>query len=442
MSQAVRLLPIIAAAFLVAILVRPGAARPPQAAGVCTPSLPCVSPIVAGTQSSAKAAATSDPIGYGWDLFIYANWRALPGPGNRGVPDPSKPFGESGGPVVWETWKNTSEVYLPKGAVPAPWATAVPVPAEVAKASISAADSGPDSGPDSGDYWQHMTDDAQVDGFNLLDTNDQKILYELLMDRDAFSYIRTNSLYNVQGQMRWASTKGALNFPWNAMEVKASWRWIDPKDTACPAASYFTTKAWYQVKDNNGNPIAIRTGLMGLTGLHIISKALPNWVWITFENVNNAKCTKVKRIIPIDPAVVAANQQMQKALQGTKWANYEMVGVQTSSGTADKPVLLANTQIESAFQTRSSCLTCHSIASVARAKPNDPTVPIRQSFVDTQASPPYFIGPPPSLGIYKSQDFVWSLRKAYWFSSPAARRKQGRGRSTNHNGTPIRGEQL
>jgi len=114
------------------------------------------------------------------------------------------------------------------------------------------------------------------------------------------------------------------------------------------------------------------------------------------------------------------NQQMQKALQGTKWANYEMIGVQTSSGPADKPVLLANTQIESAFQTRSSCLTCHAIASVATAKPSDPTVPIRQSFVDVQASPPYYIGPPPSLGMYKSQDFVWSLRKAHWASSATA----------------------
>jgi len=410
MSQAVRLSPVIAAALLIAVLIRPGAARPSQAPEA-VPNIAYLTKLVASRELSAKAA-TDDPIKYGWDLFFYTNWRALPGPNNRGVPDPSKPFGEIGGPVVWETWKNTSQVYLPTGGVPAPWTASGPVPPQVSQVSLS--------GADSGDLWQEMTDDAQVDGFNLLDTNDQKILYELLMDRDAFGYIRTGALYNVQGQMRWAATRGALNFPWSAMEVKAAWRWIDPNDAACPASSYFTTKAWYVVKDNNGNPISIRTGLMGLTGLHIISKALPNWVWITFENVNNAKCTQVKRRVPIDPAVVAVNQQMQKALQGTKWANYEMIGVQTSSGPADKPVLLANTQIESAFQTRSSCLTCHAIASVATAKPSDPTVPIRQSFVDVQASPPYYIGPPPSLGMYKSQDFVWSLRKAHWASSATA----------------------
>jgi hypothetical protein len=408
MGPAIRLLPIIIATLLVGALIWPGAA-PTQQIPAAVPTLAYLTKLLSSRDLSAKAA-TVDPIRYGWDLFFYTNWRALPGPGNRGLPDPSKTFGETGGPVVWETWKNTPEVYLPTGGAPAPWATAGPAPADVAN--------GPASAPDSGDLWQQMTDDVQVDGFNLLDSNDQKILYEILMDRDAFDHIRAGTLYNVQGQMRWASNKGGLNFPSSAMEVKASWRWIDPKDAACPASTYFTTNAWYWIKDNNGNPIFRRTGLMGLTGLHIISKALPNWVWITFENVNNSKCTKVNRKVPIDPAVVAVNQQMQKALQGTKWANYEMVGVQTSSGTADQPVLLGNTQIESAFQTRSSCLTCHGIASVAKSKPADPTVPIRRSFVDEKASPPYFIGPPPSLGIYQSQDFVWSLRKAHWAIAP------------------------
>lgn len=215
-----------------------GSGLPADQALGSLPTLPQLQELVGSRELSAKAA-TGDAIGYGWNLFFYTNWRALPGSANRGVPDPSKPFGESGGPVVWETWKNTAEVYLPTGAAPAPWVIAGPAPPEVAKATLS--------GADSGDLWQQMTDDVQVDGFNLLDTNDQKILYELLMDRDAFGYIRTGTLYNVQGQMQWASTKGALNFPWSAMEVKASWRWIDPKDAACPAASYFTTKAWYRM---------------------------------------------------------------------------------------------------------------------------------------------------------------------------------------------------
>lgn len=379
------------------------------------PTLPSLTPLVA-SRGDAKQAATLDPIGFGWSLFFYANWPALTTPGSRGVPDPSKPFGTTGGPVVWETWKNAAEVYLPNGAAPAAWNVAAPLPPDVARATVPPADSG--------DYWQQMTDDVQVDGFDVLDTNDQEILYEILMSSDMFSYVTTNTLYNVQGQMAFASAKGALDFPWDSLEVKAAWRWIDPNDTRCPAGNYFTTRAYYQARDNNGVPIGYRTGLMGLTGLHIISKAVPGWVWITFEQVDNETCTKAKRLTPIDPAVAEVNATMQQALAGTKWAHYEMVGVQTTPGTAAEPTVLANTQIESAFQTRSSCSTCHGIASIAPKKPADPTVPIRMSFVDAQASPPYFIGPPPSLGAYRSQDFVWSLRKAFWTPATTAATKK------------------
>jgi hypothetical protein len=139
-------------------------------------------------------------------------------------------------------------------------------------------------------------------------------------------------------------------------------------------------------------------------------------VWITFEQVNNESCTDVKRSFPIPANIVTVNKQMQMLLSGTKWKNYQLVGVQTAAGTADNPVLLANTQIESAFQSRSSCLTCHAIASVATEKPSKPEDNLRMSFMQRNppVSPPYYIGPPPGLGSFKSMDFVWSLRRAEW----------------------------
>ena len=90
-----------------------------------------------------------------------------------------------------------------------------------------------------------------------------------------------------------------------------------------------------------------------------------------------------------------------------------MVGVQTGVGTAQQPVVLANTQIEYAFQPRSSCMTCHSIASVATHFPVQPEDNLRMSYVNLTSSPPYYIGPAPSLGAYKSMDFLWSLEHAY-----------------------------
>lgn len=74
--------------------------------------------------------------------------------------------------------------------------------------------------------------------------------------------------------------------------------------------------------------------------------------------------------------------------------------------------LLANTQIESAFQSRSSCITCHSIASVAKQLPQQAQDTLRKTFVEVGVTPPYYVGEAPDLSPFVSMDFVWSLRRA------------------------------
>jgi hypothetical protein len=58
-------------------------------------------------------------------------------------------------------------------------------------------------------------------------------------------------------------------------------------------------------------------------------------------------------------------------------------------------------------------MTCHSIASVATHFPVQPDDNLRMSYVNLTSSPPYYIGPAPSLGAFKSMDFLWSLEHAY-----------------------------
>ena len=53
------------------------------------------------------AKASSDPLGYGYDVFFYANWPALLK--GRGRPNPHKHFGDNG-IVLWETWKNSADL--------------------------------------------------------------------------------------------------------------------------------------------------------------------------------------------------------------------------------------------------------------------------------------------------------------------------------------------
>src|SRR5580658_6557083 len=45
---------------------------------------------------------------FSWEEFFALNWPAKPG--QRGVPDESRPFSDPAGPRVWETWKESFEV--------------------------------------------------------------------------------------------------------------------------------------------------------------------------------------------------------------------------------------------------------------------------------------------------------------------------------------------
>jgi hypothetical protein len=393
---------------LIVALSHPGAVAA-QAASI--PTLQQLHALIGSQQQSANLAK-NDPVTYGWDLFFYTSWPALTGPTHRGQPDPKKKFGT--GPVVWETWKNTSETYLCNGHAPAKWNMAEPIPPPLCPPSTATIP--PPQPSDSGNLWQDMTGNSEVDGFPAKDSEGQDLLYEIRTDKSSFDYVVKRALYNLDGQIKYAATKGALNFDWTAMEVKASWRWLDTTKPGCTAQDYFTANALWAVKDSNGKFVKWQTGLMGLTGLHIITKALPQWVWITFEQVNNMTCTQVERRDPIPANIAAVNAQMHKALAGTKWANYELVGVQIAAMNGATPVLLANTQIETLFQSRSSCLTCHAIANIATHKPTKPEDDLRKSFVQRTppVSPPYYIGDPPALAPWVGQDFVWSLRRAAW----------------------------
>jgi hypothetical protein len=368
------------------------------------PSLHVLETLI-GNRAAARAKVASDPLGYGYDLFFYVNWPARAS--HRGHPDSARKFGDTG-ETVWETWKNSAEVYLPCGGQPQIWNAMEPIPPAVMSRPLHPADSGKS--------WQNMTSNVQANGLAQRDLQHNDLLYEIRLNEKTFGYILKNRIYNIDGQVNFAKKKGDLDLAFDSLEAKASWHWLDPNETTvgCRPQDYFTANAYYPQLDNNGKLIGYKTGLMGLTGLHIITKALPQWVWITFEQKNNGKCIGVNRSTPIALNVVAENEAMAPILQQSgKWAHYMLVGVQTSAGTAEKPVLLANTQIESAFQSRSSCVTCHQFASVATHFPVQPEDNLRKPFVDPGVTPPYYIGPAPPLGApYKAMDFVWSLRRA------------------------------
>lgn len=98
--------------------------------------------------------------------------------------------------------------------------------------------------------------------------------------------------------------------------------------------------------------------------------------------------------------------QLQFKRMGSIFANYQLNGVQLAFTDArNQGVLLANPSIESAFQSRSSCMTCHFTASV---NPNGEHF----DFADHGGDTSFYVGNPPSIFGWTSLDHVWSTRRA------------------------------
>jgi hypothetical protein len=335
----------------------------------------------------AKAVA-ADPASLAWDLFLYVNWPAKPGV--RGVPDPSRPLGAT--PAVWQTWKEVHEIYLAGGVAPGSW------------------DDGGLQGPTTASL-------TEIDGTVLNDVNGNPITYTVLLNQGTFEYLVSRALYGWTGQAALRKAGAALvAFPTSAMEVKASWKILDPISDKDRMDHYLV--AQILIPQDRGAPPLKAT--VGLTGLHLTSKALPRWIWITFEQIENPVTTEAKPpLLPMDPAVTRVNAAMQTALAGTPYAYYQLMGVQTEDTIVGAPVLLASTQMETKFQRSSSCLTCHALASISTGK--RARLPLftlsAGNLVGTTGAPPTApFGP--GADQYSALDAVWSMREAKQPVSP------------------------
>ena len=112
------------------------------------------------------------------------------------------------------------------------------------------------------------------------------------MGPDTFKYIVQQKVYNVNGQ---AALTSDLNFPSTAWELKAAWLWIGNNPTYQQQLAndgYYIAQTYYQ----QGSEYVV--GYAALSGLHVINKLNPDWVWTTFENRNNGKYTVTNAIPP------------------------------------------------------------------------------------------------------------------------------------------------
>jgi cytochrome c len=344
---------------------------------------------------------------FSWQEFMALNWPARPG--DRGEPDDAKSIGDPG-PRVWETWEESYEVYLPGGVEPPDWNAPQKLPAGCNGSKLLARRQKVDDVLD--ERTQAVKANATLPA-TLTDQRGRLVRYEIRMNKVLFDFIGQRGLYNGAKQAQ----ADSVSLPDGAMLIKASWREVEPADEA----RFFTTEAC--VCDLvQQQPANCRTRRMGLVGLHIMQKtpAAPQWIWSTFEQVDNVTGTagadpsfhnpycrdcppnrqttpgtpnQVTRVIPIPSAdpdcadpnrsvdnVREMNRAMQRALAERKsvFQHYELINTQwpvrpqdDSRSTPDtvfrvRPTFLGNTTMETFVQDTSSCMGCHMMARTVR----------------------------------------------------------------------------
>ena len=275
------------------------------------PSYTSLSPTIPLDMSPNNSQANANC--FAWQEFIALNWAGNVSNCGADTTAQASTFGTQldNSPKVWELYKQDTDIFLPGAAAPTAWCSQnEPVPAKFRSLSIAQLRSAvsPVGGhpkllsatsKDADDPQVKLTQCAQAGasgpcGQSGWLTAQSRImaLYEIRVNEDEFSYIDSNGLYNAVTQQTFAQKPG-VNFPdgtfggnTGSIELKASWLELDDPSKW---PSYKTSQAMV-IYPGSTTPKLVTVGLVGL---HIIHKTphSPQFIWATFEHVNNAPST-------------------------------------------------------------------------------------------------------------------------------------------------------
>lgn len=249
-----------------------------------------------------------------WKSFVALNWPANPkqrGEPNTLIAKVTDP-GFMQGPRVWQTYKETYEVFQPtiKDWDPSnqSWNDDQPNPAgqgcdaDLPLISIAPRMSKTQSSVSVG----NEKGQAFAGSFGTLkDQNNNLVRYEVRFNRDEFDYILntksavTRNLYP-SGPAKASLPDNKTGKFGGAIEIKAAWREMcttEPKtkgDKQCfpkidNPNDYFTQQVLVYYTESDDKPAHCKTKTMGLIALHIAHKThwAPQWIWSTFSFKNN-----------------------------------------------------------------------------------------------------------------------------------------------------------
>ena len=224
--------------------------------------------VTAGANASAIDA-------FSWQSFVAVNW-----PTNNSV------IGKGGDTVaVWQGWKSDNDLLVPDGQVPIPFKTPSPIPADCTQVA-----------PPGTRVLTHDTKMGKLGDFNtpgngpLIDQNGEYVRFEILVNEPMYDFIVGNQLYSKAGQAAYnkggdvAFPAGVANGAPGAATLKVAWKIMGKGDDP----SRFHTAMAYLY--NPASTPKCRLEKVGMVGMHISHKTVnaPQWVWSTFEHVDNA----------------------------------------------------------------------------------------------------------------------------------------------------------
>ncbi len=226
---------------------------------------------------------------------------------------PKSGLGDPGNPR-WMTWKESDEVFLPDGSKPSNW-YAREWPHDLPESMKVGA-----TPHETHTLWvTHKAgildeSDQAGSGLPLWDQNGNLVFYEIRLNQPSFDIILKDTLYNLNGQIKfaqrgndrvffnWGNSQEANPFALGSMELKMAWKIIDESQGDIPER--FITKQAL-VKDSTG---AWEEFQVGLVGFHIAhkTKTHQSWIWSTFEHIDN---------LEVDGLSLAQNQHGQFPLK-------------------------------------------------------------------------------------------------------------------------------
>lgn len=318
-----------------------------------------------------------------WQTFVAMNWPALP----NGTPNRSRQIGQDkDNPTVWETWRESSTIFLPNGVPPAPWGTPAATSQPVPAACRALLQPGVRLLVQVGKKPGILTEAIQPFGTGpLIDQQGRYARFEILVNQSIFDTIFNQKLYSKQAQQ----SAGVAVFECGntttksvgAIMVKAAWKLLSAEEKA--SKRFHSVQAVVYTPASQVPPISEKWELttVGLVGLHVVHKTAgsPQWIWSTFEHVDNCptdgipadhphynfyrkgdaampintppdrpwdpnaiepvgRRSQIVRLIPIDPPTQTLNRRWQTALRAVNpasvWQYYQLVGTQWPAAPA------------------------------------------------------------------------------------------------------------